>query len=405
MKNKRILVIGINCFPELTGIGKYTGEMLNWLGKEGYQVTMITSFPYYPQWRIQAPYKGKFYAKEKMLDGKLTLYRCPMLVPSNPSGLKRMIHEASFFLSAFFVVLTLLFSKGYEEIFCVAPPFHLGFLALFYRFFKGGRITYHIQDLQVDAAKELKMLKSDRLFSVLFAMERFILNRVNTISTISEGMRKKIQFKTERSVRILPNWVDTIKYYPIADQGPLKAKWGFSGEDKVVLYSGSIGEKQGLSQLIHLAEELKEEAHLKFVICGTGPYKEKLEQMAIDKGLKNVCFFPLQKTEVFNDFLNMADVHLILQKADAGDLMLPSKLTTILAVGGLVLVTALPGTSLYDVIHNHQVGIVIEPERDELLRTELLDCLKNDHSHEKLNARKYAELKLEQNRILESWFK
>jgi len=33
-----------------------------------------------------------------------------------------------------------------------------------------------------------------------------------------------------------------------------------------------------------------------------------------------MLFFPLQPLEKFNAFLNMADAHLILQKADAGHL-------------------------------------------------------------------------------------
>lgn len=71
---------------------------------------------------------------------------------------------------------------------------------------------------------------------------------------------------------------------------------------------------------------------------------------------------PLQPIDEFNNFLNMADVHLILEKKNASDLVMPSKLTTILAVGGNVIVTANAGSSLYHVIKNNNLGLVIEPE-------------------------------------------
>lgn len=47
----KILVYGINYSPELTGIGKYTGEMVEWLAAQGHEVRVITAPPYYPQCR------------------------------------------------------------------------------------------------------------------------------------------------------------------------------------------------------------------------------------------------------------------------------------------------------------------------------------------------------------------
>ena len=76
---------------------------------------------------------------------------------------------------------------------------------------------------------------------------------------------------------------------------------------------------------------------LKFIICGSGPYKKELQKMADSLNLNNVNFFPTQPFEKFNQFLNLADLHLIIQKASASDLVMPSKLTTILAVGGISL--------------------------------------------------------------------
>jgi colanic acid biosynthesis glycosyl transferase WcaI len=111
----------------LTGIGKYTGEMADWLVDNGYDCTVVTAFPYYPNWKIQAPYKGNFYKKEVLKDGKLVVYRCTLYVPAKPTGLKRIIHDASFYLSSFFMTLFLLFKEGNGHIFCMVLHFILGF--------------------------------------------------------------------------------------------------------------------------------------------------------------------------------------------------------------------------------------------------------------------------------------
>lgn len=237
--------------PELTGIGKYTGEMVTWLAENGHETTMVTGFPYYPNWKVQKPYSGNGYKIEKMYEDKLTIYRCPLYVPANPSGLKRLIHEAVFFVSAGFVVFRLLFKKKQDIIFAIAPPFHLAILALFYRFFRGGRIVYHVQDLQIEAAKELNMLKP-WMFKRLFSIEHFILRKMNFVSTISEGMMARVAKKVPKKIMFFPNWVDTESFYPLAGRDQLKLKWGYAENDHIVLYSGSIGEKQGLDSLIRI---------------------------------------------------------------------------------------------------------------------------------------------------------
>jgi colanic acid biosynthesis glycosyl transferase WcaI len=396
---KRILVLGINCLPELTGIGKYTGEMVSWLAENDHETTMITGFPYYPNWKVQEPYHGRWYKKEKMFAENLTLYRCPLYVPANPSGLKRLIHEGLFFVSAGFIVFKMLFQKKHDVIFAVAPPFHLAILALFYRFFKGGRIVYHVQDLQIEAAKELKMLKP-WMFDMLFGIEKFILRKMDYVSTISEGMMVKVKDKAFGKLMFFPNWVDTENFYPLPNRNNLKLKWGFNKDEHIVLYSGSIGEKQGLDSLIRIADALQEKKNIKFLICGTGPYKRDLIRMTEERGLRNLTFLPLQDFDVFNEFLNMADVHLVLQKANASDLVMPSKLTAILAVGGLALVTANEGTTLHKVIKSHDMGVVIPAEEESLLAETIVSTAGSDHDIVRRNARKYAEQYLDKNNIL-----
>jgi colanic acid biosynthesis glycosyl transferase WcaI len=398
-KRKRILIIGINSRPEFTGIGRYTGEMLTWLAGQGHEVTMITAYPYYPHWKIQKPYSGWLYKKETPLPG-LTLYRCPLYVPAVPTGLKRMIHEGTFFLSALLIVIRLLFKRGADTVFAIAPPFHLGFLALLYRFFKGSTVVYHLQDLQIDAAKELGILKSPPLFSVLFSLEKFILRKADIVTTISAGMHERILKKVKRQVVIFPNWVDTSLYYPVKERGELRQKWGFLSEDKLVVYAGSIGEKQGLDVLLNIAATLGVHKQIKFVICGTGPFKDKLVRLASDLGLDNVFFFPLQGDDVFNDFLNIADVHLVLQKGDAADLVMPSKLTTILSTGGLTIATAKPGTTLYEVITDNQMGIIVSPDNQLELSDAIVHCFETDHSQKRINARNFAERNLDKAVIL-----
>jgi colanic acid biosynthesis glycosyl transferase WcaI len=223
----------------------------------------------------------------------------------------------------------------------------------------------------------------------MFRLEKYILGKADHVSTISEGMIRKVKEKTDISVIHFPNWVDTSLFYPIPDKMMLKQKWGFEKSDHIILYSGNIGEKQGLDNILHVAQRCISNPSLKFVICGNGAYKNRLLELAVIMDLKNVHFMPLQPLDEFNNFLNMADIHLILEKKNASDLVMPSKLTTILAVGGNVIATANEGSSLHHTIKTNNLGVVIEPENiDELHDAILRVC--SDKDEWAINARSFA---------------
>ena len=393
--SNRILLIGHNFFPEPTGIGKYSGEMMQWLSKKGHDCTVVTTYPYYPYWKVQEPYRNGAYHKELIsqegCDQKVTVYRCPLYVPKKLTGIRRMTHDFSFLITMFFAVLKLIiFDKGFDYIITVAPPFHLGFLAILYRMLRGGKVIYHIQDLQIEAAQESNMLKGEKLFKLLYSAERVMLRNSDMVSSISQGMIKRVQAKVDKPVTFFPNWVETTQFFPIADKASLKEEWGYDKGDFICLYSGSIGEKQGLESIIYSAEALKDNPKVQFVICGTGPYKAKLQELVLNKKLTNINFMPLQDKNKFNSFLNMADLHLVIQKAFIGDLVMPSKLQTILAVGGVSLVTAEKSTSLYELIEHNNLGFSVTPEDYSKLAESIADIAQTDITIKQQNARKYA---------------
>jgi len=401
----RILIFGINYSPELTGIGKYTGEMGSWLAKQGHDVHVVTAVPYYPEWEVHKDYKGKYWHTENIDGAKV--HRIPLYVPKNVSSVKRIIHEFSFVLGIIPVWFKLLFSKKFDVVFCIAPPFHLGILPLLYSKLKGVPMITHIQDLQVDAAKELGMIKNKTFLNIMFAMERFILKNSAKVSTISLGMQLKINGKgiTADKQMLFPNWVDENNIMPLPKEQSLRVDFGLKDTDKVILYSGNLGEKQGLEVIIDVALQYKNRDDVFFLIVGSGGGKEKLEQSAKDAGLTQVRFFPLQPYNKLSALLATADVHLVLQKKSAADLVMPSKLTGILAAGGCAIVTAEPGTSLHVVVNQHQMGVLIEPESVQSLYDGIEYILNNDINIYKANARKYAEAFLSKEGILRDFEK
>jgi len=129
----------------------------------------------------------------------------------------------------------------------------------------------------------------------------------------------------------------------------------------VALYSGNMGEKQGLEIVLEAATRLICEQDIKFVLCGDGAARQRLQQKYSD--LSNVLWLPLQPLERLNDLLNMANIHLLPQRSGAEDLVMPSKLTGMLASGRPVVATATAGSQIAEALLG--CGEVVEPDNIE----------------------------------------
>lgn len=398
-----ILIFDINYAPELTGVGKYTGEMGSWLAQQGHSVRVITAMPYYPEWDVHETYKGKLWFTE-VIDG-VTVHRCPFYVPRNVTAVTRILHEFSFIASSLVYWLSVFLSKRYDVVISISPPFHVGVLPVLYAKLRNVPLWGHIQDLQIDMAKELGMLKNKKFLDLMFTVEAFILKRCTVVSTISEGMVRKVEAKRilKSECVLFPNWVDDTYIKPLPAEQSLRGELNLRDEDKVVLYSGSLGEKQGLELIIESARHFADRKEIKFLIVGSGGGKARLQALVETYGLTNVSFHPLQPYEKLSALLATADLHLVLQKKSASDLVLPSKLTGILAAGGCALVSAMPGTTLHDVVNQHRMGILIEPESLEALIAGIDQALRSDLSVIKHNARQFARKNLDKEAILQAF--
>lgn len=399
----KILVYGINYTPELTGIGKYTGEMGAWLAKQGHNVNVITAMPYYPEWNKKEAYKGKWWFKETVAGA--SVYRCPLYVPKKVTGATRMIHEFSFLLSSSFYWFLFLFKK-YDIIFTPYPPLIIGFWPWLYKVFHPKTTwVFHIQDLQVDAARELGLIKNKKVLAILEKIERWWLKKCDVVSSISEGMRDRILSKgiDQSKYVMLANWAETDIVKPLSIAESMRAELGIPLDSKVILYSGNLGEKQGVELLIDVAAEFKNQPDILFVIAGEGASKIRLIDYAKKSNVTNVLFLPLQAYNKLAQFLACADINMVIQKKSAADLVLPSKFMSILSAGGVALVTAEPGTSLYNMITEHSLAHICEAENKMALYESIRTILKNDQSEVKNRARTFAENHLSIDAILSTF--
>ena len=326
----RILIVGLNFAPEPVGIGKYTGEMAEWLARRGHAVAVVTAPPYYPFWKIADGYSALRWRREER--NGVQIGRSPLYVPAHPTGLNRMLHLASFGASS--LPAAMLSARRFKPdlVAAIVPTLSSAPAALAAARTAGAKSWVHVQDLEIDAAFELGILNRGALRHMALGSERALLSRFDLVSAISPAMVARLAAKgvPSEKLALFPNWVDVEKITRLPINRARRPQFGIAEDRIVALYSGSMGEKHGLDVILDAARLLVG-SRLHFLIAGDGPGRALLTAEAAD--LPNVTLAPLQPADRLNDFLAMADIHLLPQRPDAAELVMPSKLGAMLASG------------------------------------------------------------------------
>jgi len=396
----KILVLGLNFAPEPIGTGKYTGELVAWLATRGHGIRVVTTPPYYPEWRVGTGYRAWWYRAERM--GGAAVLRCPLWVPRRPSTLGRILLLASFALFSLPPCLWHGLRWRPDIVLTVEPTVVGAPAALLAARLTRARACLHVQDLELEAAFSLGLLSGGVLGPVLRTLYRWLAGRFDLVSTVSGRLLTRLHqlgLPAER-LCLCPNWVNTQELRPLPSCCDRRRAFGLRDDRVIALYAGNMGEKQGVETLAEVARRLLDEPRIHFVLCGAGAARARLE--AGTRGLPNVTLLPLQPRERLNELLNVADIHLLPQRPMVGDVAFPSKLGGMLASGRPVIAQAEGGEIARTVA---RCGIAVTPQDPERMAEAIRALARNPRRRRVLGraARRYASAHLERDDIL-GWF-
>jgi colanic acid biosynthesis glycosyl transferase WcaI len=272
----KLLILGINRAPEPIGIAPYTTELGRWLAARGHEVAMVSAQPYYPTWRVSEGYPRHRWVST-MEDG-VSVTRCPLYVPANPSGARRIAHHASFAVSALLPMIRRARAMRPDVIMAIAPSLLAAPVALAAARLAGSRTWLHVQDLEVDAAFATGLLDADSAVAYrASSFEAWLLRRFDRVSTISSPMGERLMDKGVAADRVVEfrNWADTDRIAPLAQTSSYRTRWNIT-TPHVALYSGNLANKQGIEIVIEAARHLRDRTDVTFVICGNGPSRDRV---------------------------------------------------------------------------------------------------------------------------------
>ncbi len=399
----RVHIIGINYWPDETGIAGFSTGRAEYLASRGHIVSVCTAPPYYPQWKVPSNYRRWWFQREQRAG--VTILRCPLYVPARVTAVRRIIHEASFIASA---SVRSLFAKKPDVLVIVSPPLGLAVLAALLAWWWRVPYLFDVQDLQPDAALDLGMVKPGLFTKLLFAVERLGYQHAAAISTITDAMRARIVFKgtSPKKVHRLALWADPALFAleQEAEDTAIRRELGV-GDAFLVLHIGNMGVKQGLDVVLDAASLTPPTSNVRYVLVGDGAVRSALESRARRLGLSNVSIISLLPREKFQRLLATAQVCLVTQQRTVADIVFPSKVLTLLAAAKPVITSVTSASEVAAVITAAGAGLVVPPEDPAALLAAVLRLQADPEQRLKTGnaGRTFARERWERNRTLASF--
>jgi colanic acid biosynthesis glycosyl transferase WcaI len=321
--------------PELIGSGPFCGDLAEWLNQHGYRVTVLSGQPHYPFGQTFPGYAAEGPQRE-VING-VRVERLRTLLPKKSSALSRIVSDLSFVVSGIGALLGRRVGRASLVVSLCPSILSVGLGMIARR--RGGRHIAVVHDIQSGLARSLGMVGSSAFVRLMRWCEKFVLNRVDLVAVLTEEMGQQLRaIGIHTPIEVIPIWVDTGRIWPVnaLREGPVK-----------ILYSGNLGKKQGLGQVIALAEELqRERPDIEVIVRGNGNQAGALRAEIDKRKLTNIRLTELLPPEHLSQGLAEGDIHLVPQDPEGAEFAVPSKIFSVMAAGRPFIATARPGSPL-----------------------------------------------------------
>jgi glycosyltransferase involved in cell wall biosynthesis len=321
----RVLLVTTNYWPEPTGISIYTTDLAESLKSEGHRVSVLTSLPHYPWWRVP----GEF---AHLVEGKsehhgVKVIRANHLVPSRMNALLRMRFETSLWWNLRRVSRQLV-GKDFDVVIACIPTVAAGIAGKRIAKQLGIPFGLIVQDLSGAGAKQSGLRGGAVISKVAHAVEGKALHGADGLVVVSPAMRDVVVGLGVPESRVTQITNYSARAIESVERGVARAKFGWNVEDFIVIHTGNMGAKQDLENVVKAAEALKDNARVKFYLVGHGNQEGNLKEACAGKS--NIAVLPAVSDSDYSALLSAADLLLVNERSTQMEMSLPSKLTSYL---------------------------------------------------------------------------
>jgi len=354
----KIKIVGINYFPEVTGIAPYTTGMAEGLAAFGHEVSVVTGLPHYPEWRIYDGYASRRIYRET-LNG-VTIERLRHHVPEKPSPRGRILMEASFAKA----VLATNFDRS-SVVITVSPSLLATAGIVAAARLRKLPVGVVVQDLYGKGVVETGAM-GGKSAGMVNGLEARVLRAASGVAVIHDRFLTALDNAgvDPSAATVVRNWThvgDTNDLTP-HDSVEVRRKYGWGADELVVVHAGNMGAKQGLENVVAAARLVTDElprGRVRFVLLGDGNQRRRLQECG--QGISALQFIqPLPDNE-FRAVLQTADVLLVNEKPGVGDMAVPSKLTTYFMTGKPVVAATDSSSAAAGEVRAARAGVIVLP--------------------------------------------
>jgi colanic acid biosynthesis glycosyl transferase WcaI len=401
-----LLMLSINYSPEPTGFAPHVTDLCEYLASKRHNVTVLTGFPFAPYWSRYRGYARRFVKFETIND--VQLVRLTHFIPRKPSStLQRICMEGTFCLVAGMIFMRLSRSHFDIVLYVGAQP-SLAMLARIIGNVKKIPYVVGINDLAAQAAGEAGIVRFGLLNRILAKFEYSAYSKASGAMVLCEGFRDALRKNgySDEKIKIIRSPINIDSIHPSDDKYAFRESYGIAKVSFVVLWAGSMGIKQGLSNIVEackLSKRLGISVH--WVLAGDGETRRSVEAEVKKCNLEsNVQFLPFQPEDHLSDMFSTADVLLINQLSTVKNTVMPSKLLTYMAAGLPVLAAVNADSQAAELLRVSEGGVIVEPENPMALIEGLKRLMNDKKNREKMGERNriYAVEHFDRKKILKS---
>lgn len=347
----RILFVNQFYAPDESATAELLAELCEDLAAAGHEVAVVAS---------RGRYEGGTPFPPRELRRGVAVTRCPATSLGKATTAARLTDYLSFSLTG---LATAALARRPDVLVALTTPPLLPATAAAVARARGIPLVTWIQDVYPEVAAALGALApGSAAYRGFQALMRFAHGAAARIVTLSDGMaaRVRAQGAPGDRVRVIPNWADGDRIFPVARaENGLLRRLDLT-ERFVVMYSGNVGLSHDLSGLVEAARRLEARCpRLVLLVVGDGGGLAEVRRRA--EGLANVRFLPRQPREGLAESLSAADLHCIALRPELEGLVVPSKLYGALAAGRPVLYLGPPGCEVARTVRELDAGWVVDP--------------------------------------------
>jgi colanic acid biosynthesis glycosyl transferase WcaI len=369
----KILFVSDNFVPEVNAQASRVFERACYWSRWGHDVTVLTSFPNFPEGRLYSGYRNRW-REVSEIDG-IRVVRVKTYIAPNAGVVLRIADFLSFMVTSFVVGC---FERRPDVLAVSSPNFFAAVGTCVLAAARRLPFVMEVADLWPDSIVAVGAMRDGVLLKMVKKIEMALYRKASVVIALVPGIKRNLVDRgvPAHKIQVIQNGVDLERYSARTRDKTLVDRWGFRSEEFIVGYIGTHGMAHGLMNVIEAASRTSD-PNIRYLFVGSGAERDGLIAESKRRKLTNVTFMAPAHKELVPAVWSLCDIALVhIRNKPFFESTLPAKMFEAIGMGLPILLVA-PRGDASAIVEKEQVGVWISPDNPTAL-SGIISALKND---------------------------